>query len=58
MAVFCLPNVCPNRIPSNEYITKQAEEKSINTKGLDRKMSKEDQIINLKKLGSVPLLGN
>lgn len=52
-----LPDVCSARIPPNGQITKPAEGNSNSTKGLRRKMAREDQIINPKKLGSVPLLG-
>lgn len=52
-----LPSVCSARIPPNGQVTKSAEGNSNSTKGLRRKMAREDQIINPKKLGSVPLLG-
>lgn len=54
---LCLPDVCPARVPPNGQATKPAEGNSNNTKALSRKMAREDQIINPKKLGSVPLLG-
>lgn len=54
---LCSPNVYPATVPPNGQGTKQGEGKSNSTKDLSRKMAKEDQIINPKKLGSVPLLG-
>ena len=52
-----LPGVCSARNPPNGQVTKSAEGNSNSTKGLRRKMAREDQIINPKKLGSVLLLG-
>lgn len=56
-AAPCLPDVCPAPVPPNGQATRQAEGNSNSTKGWSRKMAREDQAINPKKLGSVPLLG-